>query len=331
MEYLKNSKIEVDKWKDLVRNCKLSTPFQTHEFFEFYNSIEQQSANVYAIGTGDRLLGLAIVTIQKEKGVKRFFSKRGIIYGGCLLEDEVDGQGVYNQLLKYVAEDLRNEVIYIEIRNYLDYSHIEINDIWQRIPYYNCNIDLRGKTIDDLLKAMTYNRRREIKLSFKEGADVEEAKSLDDVLILYNLLKELYKDRVKLPLPNESFFKNFYHSGIGKVFVVKHEDNIIGGAFCLFYAGLSIYTYYYHGIRDYHPKIFPTHLAIYGAMKFGIDNKLQMVDLMGAGKPEEEYGVRKYKAAYGSNLIEQDRFLLIQKPLLYKLGLKGLQFLKRFK
>ena len=178
---------------------------------------------------------------------------------------------------------------------------------------------------------MKYNRRREIKQSLNENAIYSEAQNEDDINKLYLILQELYATRVNVPLPPVAYFINLFHSKLGKVFVVKHNGIIIGGAFCIFKENQFIYTLYYCGIRDYHKKIFPTHLAIIAAMEFGINNKLKGIDFMGAGKVGEEYGVRKYKSEFGGQLVEHGRFLKITNPFLYNLGKFALNQLKRFK
>ncbi len=77
--------------------------------------------------------------------------------------------------------------------------------------------------------------------------------------------------------------------------------------------------------------MYPAHIAIDGAIKFAIDNKLKVVDLMGAGKKDEYYGVRVYKERFGGLLVEHGRYLKISKPLLYKVGILGLKILKKLK
>ena len=120
-------------------------------------------------------------------------------------------------------------------------------------------------------------------------------------------------------------------SSLGKVFIVKHDDNLIGGAFCLFSKKRGIYTLYYTGNRNYHKKIFPTHLAIMGVIKFALNNGLKMVDFMGAGKPGVDYGVRSFKLQFGGDLVEHGRYLKILNPFLYRVGKIGLNFLSKLK
>jgi lipid II:glycine glycyltransferase (peptidoglycan interpeptide bridge formation enzyme) len=178
---------------------------------------------------------------------------------------------------------------------------------------------------------MKYNRKREIRLSLAQGAVFRIAQTIFEVEKLYLILKELYFLKLKLPLPNLKFFIELFKSSIGKVFIVIHENKIIGGSFCLFSKGDTIYTLYYCGLRNYHNKIFPTHLAILAAIDFGIENNLEYLDFMGAGLKEKEYGVRKYKQEFGSITFENGRFLKILQPFLYSLGKTGLKIYKKIK
>jgi lipid II:glycine glycyltransferase (peptidoglycan interpeptide bridge formation enzyme) len=134
-----------------------------------------------------------------------------------------------------------------------------------------------------------------------------------------------------LPIPGVDFFIKLFYSPIGKVFIVKHMERIIGGSFCFYYPDKSIYTMYYCSLRNYNPKIFPSHLAILATIDFGLKNNLYKLDLMGAGKPDIDYGVRRYKSEFGGELIEQGRFIKVFHPFLFKIGKVGLKVLKKIR
>jgi len=53
--------------------------------------------------------------------------------------------------------------------------------------------------------------------------------------------------------------------------------------------------------------------------------------MMGAGKPDESYGVREFKAKFGGNLVEHGRFEMIFNKYLYHIGIIGVKFLKHRK
>ena len=325
--------ISIEKWNILLQNNKYYSPFQTPEFYTFFNSISNQSA--FPIGVIDKnynLLALCLVTIQKENGIKGYFSRRAIIYGGPIFK--TDNEEVVNFLLNSITKLLERKVIYIETRNFVDYTIFKTifkKNNWDYAPYLNFKLNTRNTTIENILQNMKYNRRREIRISKDENAYYTVANTIKEVEILYKILSDLYKERVKIPLPKLEYFIKLFHSKIGKIFIVKHNDKIIGGAFCVFTDIGGIYTLYYCGERNYHKKIFPTHLAIEGVINFAIDNNLTHIDFMGAGKKGNEYGVKKYKSEFGGEQFEDGRFIQITNKKLYQLGAFVLKIKQKIK
>jgi len=332
MRIIKNKKISAEKWNNLLAASPYSSPFQSPQFYKFFNAIDGFSADVFAVEEDDEYKALVVITIQKEKGIKSYFSRRGIIYGGpLLLESKMD---FIKPLIDEVKRFYVGKVIYVEVRNNFDYSNISsiYKDAgWEYEKHLNVQLGISGTDSEKILAAMKYNRRREINISYKEGAVVAEAKNESEVVLLYENLKVLYKERVNVPLPPKDYFINLYRSNVGKVFIVKHDENIVGGAFCLFSNKGAIYTLYYTGLRYYHKKIFPTHLAIMGVIEFALNNGLKVVDFMGAGKPSVDYGVRSFKLQFGGELVEHGRYLKILNPFLYRVGEIGLKVLSKIK
>ncbi len=336
MRFIKET--EIDKYCKVdpipYRITVLPTPFQSSEFHTYFNLVPNYKASVYAVEKEAELLALCVVTFQKQDtGMIGYFSRRGIIYGGPLLVDSEQGRKAMELLLKGIDENIHSKVIYAETYNFFNYT--PFRDVfekkgWEYEAHLNVQMNIQNKSMDEVLGMMKYNRRREITISIKEGATVRAVENIDEVKILYNLLVDLYNERVKLPLPPFKFFKHLYLSEIGKVFVVIDNNQIIGGSFCIcILKEEGIYTYYYCGLRSYKKNIFPSHLAIYGAIDFAVKkNGLKVIDLMGAGKPEKEYGVRESKVRFGGELLEQGRFLKIHNPLLFGIGKAGLQFIK---
>jgi serine/alanine adding enzyme len=332
MKLLRNSDIQIDKWNTLLSKSSYSTPFQTHEFYKFYNSVPGLSAEVFAVEDSGDLKSLCVVTIQREEGIKAYFSRRAIIYGGPIYID-ADYETV-KYLLHNINVVLNKKVIYMEVRNYVDFGKLKplyINAGWKWLAYMNIKLPLKGTSLNEVLGLMKYNRRREIKLSLAEGATYREANDTSDVEKIYMILKNLYSKKVKLPFPNLEFFISLFKSVIGKVFIVMHDNQIIGGSFCIYLERKSIYTMYYCGLRDYHRKIFPTHLGILAAIDFGIQNKLEFLDFMGAGLKHKEYGVREYKKEFGGKVLEYGRFRKINNLFLFVIGELGLRILKLMK
>ena len=332
LKILINNEISIDRWNSLLSSSPLVSPFQTPAFYKFYNSVSGLSAEAFAIEDGSELKALCVVTLQKEPGTKTYFSRRAIVYGGPIFADP-DYEAVIF-LLHHVYIALNQKVIYLEIRNYADYGKMKqlyINAGWMWLPYLNIRLTLKDKSLNDVLGLMNYNRRREIKQSLTERAIYREANDIYEVENLYWILKELYFKKVKLPLPNLDFFLALYRSTIGKVFITLHDNKIIGGSFCFYLENESIYTMYYCGIRNYHKRVFPTHLSILAAIDFGIKKKLEYIDFMGAGLKAKEYGVRKYKQEFGGELQEYGRVRKINNKFLFAVGVFGLRMQKLMK
>jgi serine/alanine adding enzyme len=332
MRLLINDEIPKDSWNSFLSKNPYNSVFQTPYFYYFFNSISSLSAEVFAVEEVSDIRALCVVTIQNERGIKKFFSRRAIIYGGPIVTKEYIKE--FEFLIQSICNNLKTRVIYIEVRNFFDYSQFNslFSDAgWKYLPYLNISLGLKGKNLNDLLDSMKYNRRREIKLSLTEGAAYRVAENTFEVEKLYMILYELYFTKLKLPLPNINFFTKLFKSSIGKVFIVTHENKIIGGSFCLFSKMDKIYTLYYCGLRNYHKKIFPTHLAVLAAIDFGIENNLEYLDFMGAGIKGKEYGVRKYKQEFGGLMVENGRFLHISQPFLYHLSKTGLRIYKKIR
>jgi hypothetical protein len=309
MELLLDKNIDRTKWIAFYCKCQYSTPFNSPEYYDFINSLSGYSARAFAVIENMEIKALAVVVLHKETGIKAFFSRRGIIYGGPLLENICSP--FIDYLLDYICKNLSKKVIYIEVRNFNDYSKLKDKYTklgWDYLSYVNVKLNTADKNIEEIVQHMKYNRRREIRLSLEQGASYSECKNSEELFFLYQILNDLYKKRVKLPLPPFEFFNQMYLQKIAKVFVVEHNNIIIGGSICLYTEMKGIYTFYYCGKRNYHKKIFPTHLAVLAAIEFAVNNKIPEVDFMGAGLKDEVYGVRDYKLEFGAVWLSMDAF-----------------------
>ena len=329
-----NSEVDFTKWDQLIQQSKFATPFQEHKYYNLKHTEDHIEKHVFAIeNIHHSYEALCVITIQKERGIKSFFSKRGIIFGGPVLSPNCS-EIALKLLFSAIVSKLKSKVIYIETRNFHKYdrfSKVFKEMGWAYTPYLNVKVALSGEKLEDVLATFKYNRRREIKLTLKAGIVYTEAKGLEDIESVYALLIDLYKKRIGLPIPSLHYFIDFWTSGMMKIFVVKDKDLVIGGSFCIVQEKKAIYTFYYCGERAYKLKTYPTHLAVLAAIDYGLKNGLKYLDFMGAGKPDIDYGVRKYKMEFGGELVEEGRYLKITNRLLYKIGVQLIKLLKRKK
>ena len=328
--------VDKKKWSDFVKNNPFGNIFQTPEMFDFFESVPNYSPEIVAVADKqDNIKVLVVAVIQKEgKGLKEFFSRRAIIFGGLVIDEKDPETETYLEiLLKELNIILKNKSIYIEFRNFNDYS--KFKKIFERCGYeYRSHLNFHIDCIDEteMLNRISSTKRRQIRNSLKNGAEIIVAKSEDEIFQFYNILKILYKEKVKKPLPSKEYFINFFKKpNLGKYLLIKYKDKIIGGIMCPILNNRVIYEAYVAGEDRKYKKIYPSILATYAAMDYAIKNKIKRFDFMGAGKPDQDYGVREFKSKFGGELVNFGRFEKIHKPFLMKIGKIGLKIWQKLK
>ena len=328
MEVITNEKIPLDAWNDFIERNGHASPFHLPSFFRFFNTTENISAKAYAVTENDTLKALAVVTIHAEKGPAGFFSRRQIIYGGPLADD--DSPSALNMLLVTIDKKTDAGVIYSEVRNLSDYSLLKdvfIRNGYEYIPFLNLRVDTRDQ--DLMIKRMSNSRLRQIRKAEQQSVTCTEALNEIEVRLFYMMLKDLYKKKLHKPLPSEDFFVKFYAQGLGKYLLVRHHGEIIGGIMCPMLPGRALYEFYICGRDDDYKSLYPSVMATWSAMEYACRNNFQFFDFMGAGKPDEPYGVREFKSRFGGELVDYGRFIKVNKPFLYKMGKMGLKLVSR--
>ena len=325
--------IDQQQWQQLIERSLYATWFQTDEAYRFYQSVCDMQAFAYGVSEDDNLVGLVVGYTTTEKcKFKQHFTARSIIVGGPLIADNISNEAL-TALLKAVRamesngqSPIANRPIYIETRNFHDYSRWK--SVFESIGFaYKEHYDIHVHC--SAQHRLSDRRQRELKRAIKNGATVAMAQSEQEIRDWYQILAKLYREKVRTPLFSEEFFLQFYLNGVGKCLLVKHEGKIIGGMMCPILEGKAIYEWYVCGLDEEYKDLYPSVMATNAAIEYAQANGLPLFDFMGAGKPNEPYGVRDFKMEFGGELVEHGRFLCVRKPLLYWIGKLGVRLLKK--
>ncbi len=330
MDILYNEEIPVNSWEEFLQQNSHATPFQSYEFYKLFNSVSGLSAQSIAVCEEHKILSLVVITFQKEPDIKSFFSRRSIIYGGPLIDDS--SHAALDLLLKSILKITKNHSIYTETRNLSDYSNYKnlfLNNGFEYIPYLNFHVTTDNMEV--LNTKMSNSRIRQIKKAQSTGVSWKEAENVEEVKVFYNILSGLYKNKIRKPLLPLSFFINFFYSKAGKYILVLYKDKIIGGIMCPILEGRAIYEFYVCGLDDEYKAQYPSVIATWAAIEYASRNNIPAFDFMGAGKPDESYGVREFKARFGGEMVEYGRFLRVNNKFLYFIGKHGLKVLSFIK
>ena len=355
--------IDREEWRRLVASSKTGTWFQGPEAYSFYESLPDLF-QPFVLGvaslqlppkgkraeyhpslqerTEDRLIlrGVCVgyVTVEKNP-IKQFLTRRAIIIGGPALADDCANEEV-NALLCALKSTLLSgrdgvgfQPIYIETRNFNDYSRWK--DAFEKAgfeyrPHLNFHVDSRDK--EAMWERLSENRKRQIRKQptqtlpkGKADMDVTEA----EIKEWYEVLRELYRTKVKTPLWPVEFFLEAYRQGVGKFLLVKYEGKVIGGNMVVT-DGKTVYEWFECGRNAEYKEQYPSVMATWAGIQWAKENGCARYDMMGAGEPGVPYGVRDFKSEFGGEMVEHGRFLCVTKPLLYKIGAIVVKIMKKF-
>ena len=322
--------IDPQQWQELIQRSAVATWFQVDEACRFYQSVSGMQAFAYGVAEEGRLVGVIVgFTTQSTNAIQQYFTKRAIIYGGPLLDADISNEAL-STLLKTVVQNIALNPIYIETRNFNDYSQ------WKEIFEANgfayqkhLNFQVDTTSLELAQSNIGKHRWRYIRLSMRDGAKIVENPTIEQVQAFYSILQDLYRTKVKTPLWSWEFFERLYYIENAKYILVELDGKIVGGAACVCLPGKALYEWYACGLDNCRDDIRPTSVAIWGEMQYAAENGYPLFDFMGAGTPDQPYGVRDFKAEFGGELVEHGRFLCIRKPLLYAIGKMGVKWLKR--
>jgi lipid II:glycine glycyltransferase (peptidoglycan interpeptide bridge formation enzyme) len=106
-----------------------------------------------------------------------------------------------------------------------------------------------------------------------------------------------------------------------KFWLARVGDAYIAASVELLYKGV-IYGWY-GGVDRAYTEHTPGELLMWHILKWGAEDGCSLYDFGGAGKPDEEYGVRDFKAKFGGELVCYGRNTYIHAPRLLRLSELG--------
>lgn len=320
-------------WESFVSAHPDGNFFQSPQAFDLFQSVKGYHPSVFGTIENNQVTGVLVSVIQRENAIYGPLTSRSIIWGGPLITDIKDA----HSLLNAYNEFTKSKAIYSQIRNLFDCSSLkpafEANG-FNYIEHLNFKVPTLGFSTEQLLLQMSKSKSRQIKkgLLTTEIIVATDQKEVDD---FYFLLQKMYKERVHKPLPPKAFFDEFFRTtckdGFGKYLLIKSGDKIIGGIMAPLLPGKAIYEWYIAGLDKEYKDQYPSILATWAAIEYGAKNNLNNFDFLGAGKPDQDYGVREFKSKFGGELVSYGRFEKVFNPLLMRIGETGLKLYKYLK
>jgi lipid II:glycine glycyltransferase (peptidoglycan interpeptide bridge formation enzyme) len=223
--------------------------------------------------------------------------------------------------------------LFTELRNHTDTK--ELQSIFGQSGFayeghLNYVIDLSGGE-EKLKSRISKSVRKRARAAERKGVTVEELSCADELIIAYNLLKQIYA-RVQVPLADRSLFEAAYHvlapKNMLKVFFARKDGQTIGVVFNLIYKN-CIFGWYGGADREF-SSYSPHELLEWHTILWGSQHQMATFDFGGAGRPDEEYGPRAFKSKFGGALVNYGRNVCVHAPQRLRLSQTGYKLARQF-
>ena len=323
-----------DIWRYFVDEHPQGNIFHTPEMFQVFCRTRGYHPELWAAMENGHVLALLLpVKITLMKGLLRFLTTRAVVYGSVLFKNGLKGQKALSKILHSYKKEVRGFPLFTELRNISNLSNIQqiLNEngfIYE--DQLNYLIEL-NRPEEEIWRSFDRKRRQEIKRAPKKGLVIEEVSCAEKIEIVHQILRKVFS-RIKVPLADISLFRAAYDlltpRNLIKIILAKLDDQYIGANVALTYKK-RIFGWYCGFDRTF-SSYFPESLMYWHQIQWGRENGFEVFDLGGAGKPNEDYGPRRFKAKWGGILVNYGRNTYVHAPLGLKLSNLGYQLLRRF-
>lgn len=327
--------LDADPWGQFVAGHPQGNIFHTPAMFEVFARTRGYRPTLWAVvNEDDRVLAiLPCVQITIVGGVLRQLTTRSVAYGSVLCAPGPAGEAALALLLRSYSLGARGGGLLTELRNQSDLAAVQPLLRASGFAYeehLNFLIDLTLPQ-ERLWQSIRPSARRNIQKARKAGVVVAEVCDTGDIPAVYALLQQVYR-RIQVPLPDRSLFEAafelLYPRGMLRVLTACVEGVAIGALTLLIFNGVLIY--WYTGTLREHTAYRAGDLLVWHALELGGRLGLRTFDFGGGGRPDEEYGVRDFKAKFGGELVSFGRNTCVHAPLQLRLSTTGYQLVRRF-
>ena len=324
------------RWRAFVDNHPLGNIFHTPEMFQVFDRTEGQQPELWAIiNRARRPLALFLpVKVTLMGGFLHHLTTRAIAYGSMLCAPGPEGLDALEILMQAYKKGAQNSVLFTELRNLSDLSELQplLNEhgfIFEEHLNYLIDLD---RTAEEVLQSIGKRTRKKIRKELRDQlVQLSEVTNLIELADWYKTLQKTYL-RAQVPLADRSMFEAafeaLYPKGMVKFLMARVNGLTVACSAELIYKD-TIYGWYGGSDRDY-GQYLPNEMLTWHILEWGANNGYRVYDFGGAGKPDEEYGVRDFKAKFNGELVNFGRNTYVHSPIRFKLSQYGYSVYRRF-
>jgi lipid II:glycine glycyltransferase (peptidoglycan interpeptide bridge formation enzyme) len=328
--------LDEECWRHFVESQPAGNAFHTPEMFHVFARAKGHQPTLWAAtDDGGQVLAL-LLPVQHTliDGWLRRLTTRAVVYGSVLHAPGPKGQEALALLLRTYRQEVSGTALFTELRNL---SNMEAGQpilgehgfVYEE--HLNYLIDLK-RPPEAILQSIGRRTRKNIRRGLRRGkVVVEEAKEREEMAVCYDLLRQTYQ-AAQVPLADRSLFEAafalLYPKGMVRFTLARVGQSPAAASVELLYKDV-IYGWYGAVDRTYSSYV-PNELLMWHILQWGAENGYRLYDFGGAGKPDEEYGVRDFKAKFGGDLVCYGRNIYVHTPALLQLSQWAYEAYRRF-
>lgn len=317
-----------DKWRRFVESQPTSNVFQTSGMFQVFARAKGHQPGIWA-ATNDHGQVLALLTpvlVTLKDGLLRRLTTRAVAYGGVLCAPRPEGAAALATLLEAYAKTARHQALFTELRHLSDTSSIQsvlARSGFRYEEHLNYLIDL-DRPIEKIWRGISKSGRKAIRRSMRRGVVPEEVRDRSLIPTYYGLLRQSYT-RAGVPLADISLFEAVFDilvpKGMAKMLLARVGDRYAAASLEVPYKDV-IYSWY-SGYDLAFRNVYPNDSLVWHILEWGAKNDYRYFDFGGAGRPDEHYGARDFKAKFGGQLVSFGRHTCVHAPVMSALSRIG--------
>lgn len=327
--------LDEQAWRRFVDEHPQGSIFHTPEMFEVFSRTKHFQPEVWAVTDhGDVLALLLPVRMTYMNGMLKSLATRAVVFGSVLWQLSDEGCRALERLLETYARESRGRFLLTEMRNLVCLDQVQ--PLLQKCgfryePHLNYLIDLDRPT-DAIFESIGKRTRKNIRHELHRGrVAVEEVKARDQIAVCYDLLAQTYR-AANVPLMDRSAFEAafdlLYPRGMVRFTLARVGPAPAAVSVELLYK--DVMFGWYGGMDRAFSDYVPNELLTWNLLEWGAQHGYRLYDFGGAGRPDEDYPVRDFKAKFGGELVSFGRNVCVHSPARLWLGKRGYQVLRRW-
>lgn len=288
--------------------------FHSTELFHTYEATPGYNPLLIVATLDGNVIGKLLGVIRRSvRLTPPAFIKRCEIYGtGEYFIPITERESLFGEMLHHLTKEALHQSFLIEFRNLTDakfgYRFFRMNCYFP-INWLRVRNSLHGNS--PVEKRFSPSRLRQIRKGLKNGAQVHEAHTPEEIQAFARMLHRVYSFKIRRHFPSLRFFRELERyltqNEHSRIFVVTYNGRIIGGSACI-YSEETAYLWFSGGMRKTYALQYPGILAVWHALRDAKQRGYRHLEFMDVGLPFHPHGYRDFVLRFGGRQTSTRRW-----------------------